>query len=58
MGEIGTCICQLQTDTCQEHLPVTEQQQGHLPSASVEIEPCAAAAANLQHPLRGIQGGR
>ena len=27
MGEIGTCICQLQIDTCQEHLPVTEQQQ-------------------------------
>ena len=57
MGEIGTCICQLQIDTCQEHLPVTEQQQGHLPSASVEIEPGAAAAANLQHPLRGLQGG-
>ena len=29
-------------------LPTTEQQ-GHLPSAPVETEPCAAA---LQHPLR------
>jgi len=32
--------CQLQIATCQEHLPVTEhqQQQGHLPPASVETE--------------------
>ena len=39
--------------------PGTEQQQeqGHLPSASLEIEPRAAAAADLQRPLRGIQGG-
>ena len=29
--------------------------QGHLPSASVETEPYAAAAADLQRPLRGIQ---
>ena len=37
----------------QEHLPVTEQQQwGHLPSASGEIEPCPAAAVDLQHPQR------
>ena len=49
-------MCQLQTGTCQEHLPATEQQQGHLPSASEETEPWAAAAADLQHPLRGIQG--
>ena len=41
--------------TCQEYLPVTEQ--GHLPSASVEVEPFAAAATNLQHPLREIPGG-
>ena len=35
---------QLQIGTCQQHLPVTEQyQQGHLPPASAEIEPCAAA---------------
>ena len=34
------------------HLPATEQQQGHLPSASVEIEPCGAAAVDLRHPLR------
>ena len=36
-------ICyQLQTGACQEHLPP---------------EPYAASGANLQHPLRGIQGG-
>ena len=35
---------------------VLQQQQGHLPSASVEMEPCSAAAADLQHPLEGIQG--
>ena len=48
--------CQLQIGTCQEHLPATEQQQGHLPSASEGTETRAAAAADLQHPLRGIQG--
>ena len=32
-------------------LPTTEQQ-GLLPSASVEIETCAAAAIDLQHLLR------
>ena len=49
--------CQLQIGTCQEHLPTTEpQQQEHLPSAAAEIEPCAIATANLQDPLRGIQG--
>ena len=31
--------CQLQIGTCQEHLPATEQQQGHLPSASEGTEP-------------------
>ena len=30
-------------------LPKTEQQ-GCWPSASVKIEPCAAAATDLQHP--------
>ena len=50
--------CQLQIGSCQEHLPATEQQQpGHLSSASAEIEPCAVAAADLQQPLRGVQGG-
>lgn len=34
-----------------EHLPVTEKQQGYLPSA------CAAPAADLQHSLKGIQRG-
>ena len=38
----------------QECLPVTEQQQRHLPSASVETEPCTAAAAELLHLLKGI----
>ena len=32
-------------------LPATEQQ-GHLPSAWIETEPCAAAAVDLQHLLR------
>ena len=51
-------VYQLHIGTCQEHLPGTEQQeQGHLPSASLESEPHAAAPADLQHPLRGIQGG-
>ena len=51
-------MCQLQTGTCQEHLLATEQQQQkHLPSGSVEIQPYAAAAADLQYPLRGVQGG-
>ena len=36
-------------------LPMTEQR--HLPSASAETEPCAAAAVDLQHPLEGIQDG-
>ena len=36
-------------------LPATEQ--GHLPSASVEIEPCAALAVDLQRPPEGVQGG-
>ena len=35
---------------------VTEQQ-GHLPSASAKIGPCAAVAADIQHSLRGMQGG-
>ena len=41
---------QLQTGTCQEHLPATEPE--HLPP-----EPYAASAANLQHPPWGTQGG-
>ena len=36
-------------------LPTTEQQR-HLPSASMETEPHAAIAADLQQPLR-VQGG-
>ena len=40
----------------EEDLSVTEQQQQRqLPSASLEIKPCATAAAQLWHPLRGIQ---
>lgn len=36
-----------------KYLPATELQlQWRLPSASVEIEPCAAAAVDFQHPLR------
>ena len=49
MGQL--CKSQLQTGTCQEHSPAREQQKReHLPSA------CAAASADLQHPLQGIQG--
>ena len=33
------------------------EQQRHLPSASAEIEPCAAAVVDLQQPLKEIQGG-
>ena len=29
----------------------------YLPSASAEIESCAAAAADLQHALKTVQGG-
>ena len=28
-------------------------EQGHLPSASAEIEPCTSAAVDLQHPWGG-----
>ena len=41
------------------HLPRAfsgTEQHGHLPSASAETDRCQAA--NLQHPLRGIQGGQ
>ena len=41
--------------TCQQVL--SEQQREHSPSASAETEPSAAATTDLQHPLRGIQGG-
>ena len=45
-------------DASPEPLPATEQQQqGHLPAASVDAEACAASAADLQHRLRGVQGG-
>lgn len=46
-------VCVLSTTNW--HLPgalsVTEQQ-GHLPAAFAETEPCAAAAVDLQHPPR------
>ena len=38
--------CQLQTGTC----------QGCLPSTSTRIKSCAAAAADLQHLLKGVRG--
>ena len=59
MGDsVGGDCYQPQTGTWLENLPAPEQQQqGHLPSASAETELCAAAADNLQHSLRGIQGG-
>ena len=39
--------CQLQIGAC----------QGHLPSVSEEIESNPAAAVDLQHTLKGVQGG-
>ena len=49
--------CSVSTTYCllPRALPVTEQQ-GHLPSASVEIEPCAPATVDLQQPLREFGG--
>ena len=38
--------CQLQIATC----------HGHLPSTSTRIKSCVAAAADLQHLLKGVQG--
>ena len=35
-------------------LPMTEQQR-HLPSASMEIEPYPAIAVDLQQPLREVR---
>ena len=43
---------QLQIGAGRENFPATQQQQEHLPSASTETEPFAAAAADLQDPLR------
>ena len=43
----GSCPCGLQTGAC----------QGHLPSASAETDPCAAAAADLSHAPKAVQGG-
>ena len=40
-------VCQLQTGAC----------HWHLPSTSVRIKSCAAAAADFQHSLKGVQGG-
>ena len=40
--------------TCQEHLPVTEQQQ-HLPSASVEAEHALPKLLTSRAP-EGVQG--
>ena len=54
LSDIPGYFCQLPMGTCQEHLPATEQQF-HLPSASVEIKPCSAAAVDVQHPLRDFR---
>ena len=29
----------------------------HLPTTPTRIKSCAAAAADFQHPLKGVQGG-
>ena len=39
--------CQIQIGPC----------QGHLSSASAEIETCATVAVELQYALKGLQGG-
>ena len=44
--------CQLQIGTCQEHLPVTEEQHQHLPSA------CDAAAAENEALCSRETGGK
>ena len=40
-------LCQLQIDTC----------HGHFPSNSTRIKSYAAAADDLQQPLKGVQDG-
>ena len=40
-------FCQLQIGSC----------HWHLPSTSIRIKSCAAAAADFQDPLKGVQGG-
>ena len=40
--------CQLQIGIC----------HGHLPSTSTGIKSCSAVAADLQHSLKGVQGGQ
>lgn len=45
---------QLQTDTCQGHCQRLNNKDS-LPPASAEVEPWAAAAADLQHPLRKLR---
>ena len=46
-GDTRTYLCQLQSGT----------RYGHLPSTSTRIKYCAAAAADLQQPLQGVQRG-
>ena len=41
------CFCQLQIGTF----------HWYLPSTSTRIKSCAAAAADFQYPLKGVQGG-
>jgi len=36
----------------------TTTTNGHLPSPSTRIKSCAAAAADLQQYLKGVQGGK
>ena len=48
----------LRMSTTNWHLPraLPATEQGHLPSAFVETEPCAALAVDLQQPLREFRG--
>ena len=40
-----------------KHQPQIGTFHGHLPSTSTRIESDAAAAADFQNPLKGVQGG-
>ena len=40
-------LCQLQVGSC----------YGHLPSISTRIKSCTASAADVQHPLKEVEGG-
>ena len=48
--------CQLQIGTCQEHCPVTQQQQGHLSSAVALVVKNLPAIAGTAGEVGSIPG--